>query len=70
MEKYNKNTVSEYLMAFDPSADKDDFIEVSEWKNGEGYDITIISKFRTMNFCLTLEELDAINYLTKTLELR
>ena len=70
MEKYDKKAVLEYLNIFDPTADKDDCIEVSEWENCEGYDIMIVSKLRTINFCLTLGELDAINYLAKTLELK
>lgn len=70
MERYDKRTVSEDLKRFDGRAGEDDTIEVSEWQNGEGYDIMIVSQFRTISFCLTIEELEAINYMTKTLELK
>ena len=45
-------------------AKKDDFIEVTEWTNGEGWDITINDKV----IPLTRGELDAIDYLTKGLD--
>ena len=45
-------------------AKEDAFIEVTEWTNGEGWDISIDDKI----FTLTSGQLEAINYLTKTLE--
>lgn len=45
-------------------AKDDDFIEVTEWTNGEGYDISINDR----HFNLTCGEIDAINFLVKTLE--
>jgi len=45
-------------------AKKNDHIEVTEWTNGEGWDITINDRL----FTLTSGELSAINYLTKALE--
>ncbi len=63
-EKYNRSTVCCNLMEFDPIfATESDFIEVCEWKNGEGYDITINDK----NYSLTIGELEAINYLVEKL---
>ena len=41
-----------------------DFIEVTEWTNGEGWDISINDRL----LHLTHGEFDAINYLTKVLE--
>lgn len=41
-----------------------DFIEVTEWANGEGWDITINQR----HFHLHMDELSAINYLTAYLE--
>ena len=46
-------------------AKKDDFIEVCEWTNGEGFDISITDK---KIISLTRGELDAIDFLTKTLD--
>lgn len=65
MEKYKLNTVSEDLRKFDYLAKEHDYIEVTEWHNGEGWNIdlngTVIQ--------LTDGQLKAINYLTQTLDL-
>ena len=41
MEIKNRKCIFEDLNKFDIMAKKDDFIEVCEWTNGEGFDITI-----------------------------
>lgn len=65
MEKYELKAVNEYLKRFDYLAKEHDYIEVSEWHNGEGWNIdlngTVIQ--------LTDGQLKAINYLTQTLDL-
>ena len=65
MEKYKLKAVSEDLRKFDYLAKEHDYIEVSEWHNGEGWNIdlngTIIQ--------LTDGQLRAINYLTQTLDM-
>lgn len=49
------------------SSDKDsDFIEITEWHNGEGWDIAINERI----ISLTWGQLEAINYLIKSLEYR
>lgn len=63
MEHYNRNTVSDSLRKYDFLAKDDEFIEVCEWYNGEGWDIRIND---TM-ISLTEGQLDAINYLVKSL---
>lgn len=65
MEKYDKKTIIDNLEKYDYLAKRDDYIEISEWKNGEGWDIFINDKY----IKLTLGELKAINYLTSTLEM-
>ena len=60
----NRNSVSDKLRKYCHLAKEDSFIEVTEWVNGEGWDITIDE--RTIQ--LTWGELDAIDYLTKTLQ--
>lgn len=65
MEQRNRKSVYEELNKFDYLAKKSDFIEVTEWNNGEGWDININDKI----FQLTDGELKAINYLTTTLDL-
>ena len=61
----NKKSVSENLDKFSPIFKKTDFIEVTEWHNGEGWDIYI----NDTHISLTSGQLDAINYLTKSLDL-
>ena len=65
MEKYKLNAISEDLRKFDYLANEHDYIEVTEWHNGEGWNIdlngTVIQ--------LTDGQLKAINYLTQTLDL-
>ena len=64
VETYNRRAVYCCLNDFDSTfATESDYIEVCEWKNGEGYDITINDK----NYSLTIGELEAINYLVKKL---
>ena len=64
MEINKVKTVFESLNKFDFLSKKDDYITVTEWANGEGWDICI----NDTNFQLTIGQLEAINYLTKTLE--
>ena len=65
MEIKNRRCIIEDLNKFDIMAKKDDFIEVCEWTNGEGFDISITDK-KIISF--TRGELDAIDFLTKTLD--
>ena len=43
MENYKRRTVFEEIDNLDPQLKKGSFIEVCEWYNKEGYDITISS---------------------------
>ena len=65
MEIKNRRCIIEDLNKFDIMAKKDDFIEVCEWTNGEGFDIFITDR---KIISLTRGELDAIDFLTKTLD--
>ena len=67
MENYEKKSVSSDLKYFG-SWDDNAWIEVSEWHNGEGWDIAIETKNGSKLFQLHYSELEAINYLTKHLE--
>lgn len=65
MEFVKRKSVHDKLSKYDylSNHDSDDFIEVTEWANGEGISITI-----NMNtFELTFGQLDAINYLSQVL---
>lgn len=64
MDFYNRKSVYDNLSKYDCLAKPDDFIEVTEWINGEGITITINDTFMS----LTYGQLDAINYLTNSLK--
>ena len=64
MTKGERKTVYDDLNKYDILAKENSFIEVTEWTNGEGYDIHIDEQM----FSLTHGQLQAINYLTKVLE--
>ena len=64
VEVYNRLAACCSLDKFDPGfADETDFVEVCEWKNGEGFDISINDD----HYSFTRGELNAINYLIKQL---
>lgn len=63
LEITQRKSVSDSLRKYDYLAKENSFIEVTEWTNGEGYDITIDEKM----ISLTDGQLDAINYLVHTL---
>ena len=65
MKLVNKKSVHDKLSKYDylSNRNSDDFIEVTEWANGEG--ITVAIKEKTYE--LTYGQLDAINYLSQAL---
>jgi len=44
-------------------AKENDYIEVTEWSNGEGYDVTISNAGETKNLSLTIGEFEALTVL-------
>lgn len=64
MEIKQRKSVFDKLAKYDYLAKQDDFIEVTEWTNGEGWDITLNER----TFHLTVGQLEAVNYLIKTLD--
>lgn len=65
MESYKLNSIRENLRKFDYLAKEHDYIEVTEWRNGEGWNIDLNGKA----IQLTDGQLKAINYLTQTFDL-
>ena len=63
MEKSKLKSVVDKLNKYNPLVKDDSYIIVTEWANEEGYDIDINGKL----IQLGIEELEAINYLTKVL---
>ena len=65
MEHYNRKSVTDSLKKYDCLAKDSDFIEVTEWNNGEGWDISINDN---KLISLTWGQLEAISYLVKSLD--
>lgn len=63
MEITKVNQVTDNLKKYTYSGKESDYITITEWTNGEGYDIDINGKLIT----LSDSELEAINYLTLAL---
>lgn len=64
MEFAKRKSVYDDLNKYCVLAKDNDHIEVTEWTNGEGWDIIIKDKI----ISLTYGELEAINYLVKVLD--
>ena len=54
------------LKKFNFSGNDGDYMEVTEWKNGDGYTVSIEAGNRNVLFDITCEEIDALNYLVNT----
>ena len=63
MEITKVNQITDNLKKYTYSGKESDYITITEWANGEGYDIDINGKLIT----LSGSELEAINYLTLAL---
>lgn len=64
MEIYERKAVNGSLKKYDHLAKDSDFIEVTEWANGEGWDISLNERV----ISLTYGQLEAIKYLVKALD--
>lgn len=64
MDIVSRKSINDNLRKYDYLAKENSFIEVTEWVNGEGWDITIDDKVMS----LTYGQLDAIKYLTLALQ--
>lgn len=65
MEINKRKAINDKLNKYCTLAKEDDFIEVTEWTNGEGWDITLKEK---PVISLTYGELEAIKFLTKAID--
>ena len=65
MECKKRKSVFADLNVFDYTAKENNFIQITEWTNGEGWDISINDD---TIFSLTQGQLEAINYLSKKLD--
>lgn len=66
MKTFSKRkAVCDMLTNYCVFAKEQDYIEVTEWTNGDGYDIDLNGK---KHISLTHGEVEAISYLTKSLD--
>ena len=65
MEYVKKKCIIDDLKKYVPSCNEDDFIEISEWISGEGYDININDNKR---ISLSFEEFEGIKHIISCLE--
>lgn len=63
-ELVQRKSINDNLHKYDYLAKENSFIEITEWSNGEGWDITIDDRM----ISLTYGQLDAIQYLTLALQ--
>ena len=66
MEKYERKAIFSELKEYCHLAKEGDYMEITEWKNGEGYDIHIYSG-GTSTFQVTDGQFKAIKKLIKKL---
>ena len=64
MKSYTRKSIESSLSNFCHLSKPDDFIEITEWYNGEGYDIVINSSLGQQNINLTHGEILAITRIT------
>lgn len=71
MEINKRKSINDKLSKYDYlESSENAFIEITEWTNGEGYDINLVSGTSSIlnTISLTNGQLEAINYLVKSLE--
>ena len=66
MEEYKRRSVFSELKDFDPFTEAYDYIELTEWHNGEGFDIEINCKNKE-RFSLTWGQYKALKKIVKKL---
>lgn len=64
---YSRKTIFEELNAYCLMSRKGDFIEVTEWKNGEGFDVAISSKWSERIVQMTWGEFELLRKLVSVL---
>lgn len=67
MEQYNRKSIFSKLKGYCTFAKEHDYIEVTEWKNGEGFDVDINSSNNT-RFQITHGEFKSLKKMIKKLE--
>lgn len=64
MKKEQRKSISDDLRVYDHLAKENDYIEITEWTNGEGFDVDISARER---FSITWGEFTAVKKLIKAI---
>jgi len=68
MKIHNRKSIFSLLKPYCHLSKEHDFIEVTEWINGEGYDVNISSQLGTILFQITHGEFTLLKKLIKKLD--
>ena len=69
MERYTRKSIFDTLSKYDYLENStNSFIEITEWRNEEGYNITIETESKNLEFSLSIGQIKAINHLINCLE--
>lgn len=60
---YKRKAIFEELSNYCPLSNKNDFMEITEWGNGEGFDVVISSHWRERQVSLTWGEFELMTKL-------
>jgi hypothetical protein len=63
IETYERKAKFALLEPYDYFSGKDDYIEVTEWKNGEGFDVTFCVKGSEKDYSFTWGQFEALQAL-------
>jgi hypothetical protein len=63
IETYERKSKFALLKPYDFMSGENDFIEVTEWHNGEGFDVMLERKCGVENFSLTWGQWEAVQAL-------
>lgn len=58
--EYKRDALFTYLQTFDHLASSDDFLEVTHWYNGEGFDAMLSTKSGEQRFSMSWGEYNAL----------
>ena len=64
IDQYERKSIFAELKQYDYFAKEHDYMEITEWKNGEGFDVEILSNSH-QRFQLTYGQYDALKSLIK-----
>jgi hypothetical protein len=70
MKINNRKAIFTELKEYCHLAEEHDFIEVTEWTNGEGFDVSMSNKLGNTIFQITYGEFKVLKKLVKTLSQR